>query len=82
MDSAAVEGAEAPAVADASAGRHRRSGDTPKVPSPPYPASICHRCAAHRYVMGRATLFVRCTALPRKYPSQPVLQCRAFRAEP
>jgi len=30
-------------------------------------------------VQGRATLFVLCTALPTKYPAQPVLRCEAFR---
>jgi hypothetical protein len=43
--------------------------------------SLCHRCAAHRYVKGRATVFVMCTALPVKYPPQPVVRCEAFRAE-
>ena len=43
--------------------------DHPK--KPPYPDSLCHRCAARRYVKGRATLFVQCTALPVKYPPQP-----------
>ena len=65
----------------ASAGRHRKSGDSPKVPGAPHPASLCHRCEARRYVRGRATLFVLCTALPEKYPPQPVLQCKAFRKE-
>jgi hypothetical protein len=51
----------------------------PKVP--PYHNSHCHRCAAHRYVKGRATVFVMCTALPVKYPPQPVVQCEAFRPE-
>jgi hypothetical protein len=41
------------------------------VNEPPFPDSICHRCAAHRYVEGRATVFVLCTALPDKYPRQP-----------
>jgi len=45
------------------------------------PESLCHRCAAHRYVQGRATTFVMCTALPVKYPPQPVVRCEAFRAE-
>jgi hypothetical protein len=51
----------------------------PKVPDPPFPESLCHRCAARRYVHGRATLFVMCTALPKKYPPQPVIRCEAFR---
>lgn len=44
--------------------------------------SLCHRCAAHRYVKGRATVFVMCTVMPEKYPAQPVIQCVAFRPEP
>ena len=48
-------------------------------PSLQYPDSLCHRCEARRYVQGRATTFVMCTALPDKYPRQPVLACPAFR---
>ena len=43
--------------------------------------SLCHRCAARRYVEGRATTFVMCTVLAVKYPPQPVVQCEAFRPE-
>lgn len=46
--------------------------------SKPFPESICHRCAAHRYVETRTSLFIMCTALPKKYPPQPVLKCAAF----
>ena len=54
----------------------------PPAPPPPLPFadSLCHRCRAHRYVPGRATLFILCTALPDKYPRQPVLACPAFAA--
>jgi hypothetical protein len=45
----------------------------------PYPDSLCHRCAACRPIHGRATTFLMCTALPEKYPRQPVLACAAFR---
>lgn len=45
----------------------------------PYPTSLCHRCGACRYVEGKASVFVLCTALPVKYPPQPVLRCAAFR---
>ena len=69
------------AEADKNAGRSRAGGDAPKVPDPPYPDSLCHRCAARRYVKGRATTFFLCTALPEKYPPQPVLECKAFRPE-
>jgi len=51
--------------------------DPPRVP--PYPNSLCHGCVARRYVEGRATLFVMCTALLEKYPPQPVIRCQAFR---
>ena len=49
---------------------------------PPYPNSLCHRCAARRYVKGRVTLFVLCTAMPEKYPPQPVIRCESFRPIP
>jgi len=45
----------------------------------PHPTSICHRCAARRYVRGRGTVFVMCTALPVKYPPRPVVRCEALR---
>jgi hypothetical protein len=48
----------------------------------PHPESLCHRCTAVRYVQGKHTLFVRCTALPTKYPPQPVRRCDAFRERP
>jgi hypothetical protein len=44
----------------------------------PYESSLCHTCAARRYVQGRATLFVLCGALETKYPPQPVRRCAAF----
>jgi hypothetical protein len=49
---------------------------------PPFPGSLCHGCGARRYVPGRATLFVLCTALAQKYPPQPVRTCAAFRPRP
>lgn len=52
---------------------------TPALPSRPFPTSLCHGCAASRLVHGRSTLFLRCTALPEKYPPQPVVRCTAFR---
>jgi len=45
----------------------------------PFPRSLCHGCAALRYVKGRETWFLLCTALPQKYPPQPVVRCAAFR---
>jgi|HubBroStandDraft_1064217.scaffolds.fasta_scaffold00577_8 hypothetical protein len=44
------------------------------------PDSLCERCDFCRQVRGRASTFLMCTALPDKYPSQPVLRCAAFRA--
>jgi hypothetical protein len=45
----------------------------------PFPDSLCHRCANRRYVRTKTSTFVMCTALPVKYPRQPVLACEAFR---
>jgi hypothetical protein len=49
-------------------------------PSPP--RSLCERCDLCRQVRGRASTFFMCTALPDKYPRQPVLDCTAFRSKP
>ena len=47
---------------------------------PPFPESLCHRCAAPpRYVRTATSVFVLCPLLPTKYPPQPVLTCAAFR---
>jgi hypothetical protein len=45
----------------------------------PFPDSLCHGCAARRYVRTKTSLFVMCTALDVKYPRQPVTACGAFR---
>jgi hypothetical protein len=45
----------------------------------PFANSLCHMCASHRSIRGRNTAFIMCTALPEKYPRQPVLACPAFR---
>ena len=52
---------------------------TPPKGAVPFPTSLCHRCGACRYVQGRNSWFVQCTALPQKYPPQPVVRCPAFR---
>jgi hypothetical protein len=44
----------------------------------PWPESLCHRCIALRLVQGHSSVFLRCTALPAKYPPQPVRTCPAF----
>jgi hypothetical protein len=46
----------------------------------PFPDSLCHRCGAPpRYVNTRASTFILCPLLERKYPPQPVLVCPLFR---
>ncbi len=57
----------------------RDSGAPPPLP---FPRSLCHGCAAHRYVDTKTSRFVMCTALPVKYPRQPVLRCPAYSREP
>jgi hypothetical protein len=59
-------------------------GEPPAPPPPgepplPFPDSLCHRCQHHRYVVGRSSIFIRCQALPLKYPPQPVRACPAFK---
>jgi hypothetical protein len=45
----------------------------------PFPESQCHQCAALKLVDGKTSTFLMCTALPDKYPRQPVRECPAFR---
>ena len=52
----------------------RRAAEEP----PPFEESLCHRCAACRYVKTKRSLFILCNALPNKYPAQPVLACAAY----
>jgi hypothetical protein len=47
--------------------------------TPPFASSLCHQCAARRLIPGRNSSFIMCTALPEKYPRQPVVACPAFR---
>jgi hypothetical protein len=44
----------------------------------PFEDSLCWRCLKHREVRAARSTFVMCTALPVKYPRQPVLTCVAF----
>jgi hypothetical protein len=44
-----------------------------------FPESLCHRCAACKTVVAPRSTFLRCDALPQKYPRQPVTACEAFR---
>jgi hypothetical protein len=47
---------------------------------PPFPDSLCHGCAARRYVKTKTSTFVMCTVPEMaKYPPQPVCECAAFR---
>jgi hypothetical protein len=57
-------------------------GGAASTPPLPFPRSLCHSCAAHRYVDTRTSRFVMCTALPVKYPRQPVDACPAYSREP
>lgn len=46
----------------------------------PYPASLCHGCAAPpQYVRTRTSTFILCPIAPEKYPRQPVIACAYFR---
>jgi hypothetical protein len=54
-------------------------GDTP----PPFPESLCHRCAAPpRYVRTGRSTFILCPLMPGKYPPQPVRTCPLFHERP
>ncbi len=55
---------------------------TPPAPLP-FPASLCHRCAAPpRYVTSdRGSVFVQCPVL-KAYPPQPVVTCPAYVPRP
>jgi hypothetical protein len=48
----------------------------------PFPSSLCHRCAAAKYVQTKTSIYVLCGAMPQKYPPQPVEQCELFRKRP
>jgi hypothetical protein len=48
-------------------------------PPKPFAESLCWQCEAHRAIEGARSTFLMCTALPVKYPPQPVRACPAFR---
>ena len=48
----------------------------------PFPESLCHRCVSLKLVKGAHSVFLMCTALPDKYPGQPVRQCSEFSLKP
>jgi hypothetical protein len=41
--------------------------------------SLCWRCVHHRPIKAPRSTFVLCTALPVKYPRQPMPTCGTFR---
>ncbi len=49
---------------------------------PPFPTSLCHQCAAPRYVRTKTSTFILCSLLPQKYPPQPVRACALFQPRP
>jgi len=55
------------------------NADADRPPAPPaFPDSLCLRCRHHRAVRTKTSTFVMCTALPVKYPRQPVVVCAAY----
>ena len=53
--------------------------DQPADPRP-FPASLCHSCAAPpRYVTTERSVFILCPLLPDKYPRQSVQACELYR---
>jgi len=56
------------------------TGQPPHEPSErPFADSLCWRCVNHRAVAAARSVFLMCSALPVKYPRQPVAACPAFR---
>jgi hypothetical protein len=53
------------------------SGDP--LDQPPFAGSLCPACAHHRLVRTPRSVFILCTALPEKYPRQPITTCSAHR---
>jgi hypothetical protein len=48
----------------------------------PFTDSVCWRCAHHRTIRTARSSFLMCSALPVKYPRQPVVTCPSFQAPP
>jgi len=44
----------------------------------PFAESLCWRCANHRPIPAARSVFIMCTALPTKYPRQPIAACPSF----
>jgi hypothetical protein len=47
----------------------------------PFADSLCWRCANHRAIRAARSVFVMCSALPVKYPRQPVITCASFQSK-
>ena len=69
------EDGDADADADADDRRDRTRGRD----AAGFAGSLCHSCASHRDVETKTSRFLLCTALPVKYPRQPVASCPAYR---
>ena len=52
--------------------------DRLKIDARQFPESLCHRCANSRTITTKTSTFLMCTALPTKYPRQPILACPAL----
>ena len=65
--------------ADGTMPEHGDSPPSPEEADRPFAESLCWRCANHREIKAARSTFVMCTALPVKYPRQPVRTCGAFR---
>lgn len=50
--------------------------------APPFPDSLCHRCAALRVVAAARSSFLFCAAGHERYPRQPIVSCALFRPLP
>jgi hypothetical protein len=51
-------------------------------PAPPYVGSLCLVCRHHRPVHTKTSTFILCTALPDKYPRQPMVTCLVYERAP
>ncbi|MCA2977594.1 MAG: hypothetical protein INH41_02990 [Myxococcaceae bacterium] len=49
---------------------------------PPFPTSLCYRCAHKRDVRTARAWFLRCVVLEAKYAPQPVRACPRFEPTP
>jgi hypothetical protein len=54
-------------------------GPAPSAAAAPHAGSLCLDCQFHRLVASKTSTFVMCSALPVKYPRQPVRVCPLHR---